>query len=53
MAPEAYTLHDALESWINEKDDDAILHAAASAYAQYQHCSLKAARNLLVGGSYE
>jgi hypothetical protein len=50
MAPEAYTLHDALEAWINKKDGEAIRNAAASAYARFQHCSLKAARNLFASG---
>lgn len=50
MAPEAYTLHDALAEYIAGKPNVAIVHAAAKAYAQHQHCSLKAASGLLKGG---
>lgn len=50
MAPEAYVLHDALAALLNNGDDKAVSMAAAKAYAKYQHCSLKAAQNLLVSG---
>jgi hypothetical protein len=50
MAPEAYTLHDALREWIAVKPAAEIRSAAANAYAAYQHCSLKASKNLLVSG---
>ena len=50
MAPEAYTLHDALSSYIAGNDDLTIRNAAAAAYSKYQKCSLKAAQNLLVTG---
>ncbi|CAN5589107.1 hypothetical protein BH10BAC2_BH10BAC2_20690 [soil metagenome] len=50
MAPEAYTLHDAIESWIKQQPDSMIRENAAKAYSKYQHCSEKAAKNLLVSG---
>ncbi len=50
MAPEAYTLYDALSSWIRNDSQDSIRLAAAGAYSKYQKCSMKAARNLLVTG---
>ncbi|NDV67662.1 hypothetical protein [Dysgonomonas sp. 25] len=50
MAPEAYTLHDALATYINGGTDDAVRNSAAAAYSKYQKCSLKAAKNLLVTG---
>lgn len=50
MCPEAYTLHDALGQWIENKNADAIRTAAARAYAKYQHCSLSSAQRLLVTG---
>lgn len=50
MAPEAYTLHDAIHKWTNNASTIAIREAAAKAYSKYQHCSLQAAQNLLVQG---
>ncbi len=50
MAPEAYTLKDALDGWIAGETNDAICDRAATAYHQYQKCGLKAARRLLVTG---
>jgi hypothetical protein len=50
MAPEAYTLHDALRSYINKEPAENIRSSAAKAYSRYQKCSEKAARNLLVSG---
>lgn len=50
MAPEAYTLHDAIHEWINNKSPQEIRLAAAKAYSKYQKCSLKAAQNLLIQG---
>ena len=47
MSPEAYTLHDALEAYINAGD---VRSAAAKAYSKYQKCSMRAAQNLLVSG---
>ena len=50
MSPEAYTLHDALESYMNNETADRVRNSAANAYAKYQHCSVHAAKNLLVTG---
>lgn len=50
MAPEAYTLHDAIEAWINSKTGAEIRMAAAKAYSRYQKCSIKAAYNLFAQG---
>lgn len=50
MCPEAYTLHDALSSYIRKQSAETIRSSAAKAYARYQQCSEKAARNLLVTG---
>jgi len=50
MAPEAYTLHDALGQYISHQPAKKIQTAAAKAYAKYQHCSERAAGNLLVTG---
>lgn len=50
MAPEAYTLYDALTTYINGGTDAEVRNSAAAAYSKYQKCSLKAAKNLLVTG---
>ncbi|HEV8285981.1 MAG TPA: hypothetical protein VGQ09_16850 [Chitinophagaceae bacterium] len=50
MCPEAYTLHDGLESYINNESNEHIKTIAAAAYSKYQKCSLKASKNLLVTG---
>lgn len=50
MSPEAYSLHDALESYINKQSPENIRTSAAKAYSRYQKCSEKAAKNLLVTG---
>lgn len=50
MAPEAYILHDALEGWIRNEDDDKVRFRAAKAYSKYQRISLAAAEGLLVTG---
>jgi hypothetical protein len=50
MCPEAYTLHDALNSYIRNEPTENIRSQAAKAYARFQRCSEKAARNLLVAG---
>ncbi len=50
MCPEAYTLHDAISGFVNNESDEAIRSKAARAYAKYQKCSERAARNLLVTG---
>lgn len=50
MAPEAYTLHDAIKAWMEKKKDSEVADAAARAYDKYQKCGFKAARRLLVTG---
>ncbi len=50
MCPEAYTIHDAIAGYMNNETNEQIRRRAASAYAKYQKCSEKAARNLLVTG---
>lgn len=50
MSPEAYTLHDALTSYINQEPTNKITEKAAMAYSKYQKCSLSAAKKLLVNG---
>ena len=50
MAPEAYTLEAALNSWSNNETEVGIKEAAAQAYHKYQKCSIKGARNLFVTG---
>ena len=50
MCPEAYTLHDALTGYVNNESSENIRSRAAKAYANYQKCGEKAARNLLVTG---
>ncbi|MBC7937008.1 MAG: hypothetical protein H7Y86_16795 [Rhizobacter sp.] len=50
MSPEAYTLHDAIESYIKEEPAENIRVSAAKAYSKYQKCSEKAAKGLLVTG---
>jgi len=50
MASEAYIIHDALEIYLKKGTAEEIRNHAAAAYAQYQKCSLKAAKNLLVTG---
>lgn len=50
MAPEAYTVHDAISGYVNNESNEQIRTRAANAYAKYQKCGVKAARNLLVTG---
>jgi hypothetical protein len=50
MAPEAYTLHDAIHEWTEDKPIGDIRLAAANAYSKYQKCGTKAAMRLLVSG---
>jgi len=45
MAPEAYSIHDALAAWISGKDNKHI-HEGAAAYHRYQKCGINAARRL-------
>lgn len=48
MCPEAYTVHDAITGYILHENNEAIRSRAAKAYAKFQKCSEKAARNLLL-----
>lgn len=50
MAPEAYILHDALRSKLNNENETRVQDAAAKAYSKYQKCSIQAAKKLLVTG---
>jgi hypothetical protein len=50
MAPEAYTLKDALDGWISGESDEQIRERAARAYDRYQKCGIKGARRLFVSG---
>lgn len=50
MCPEAYTIHDAISSYVNNTTHEQIRTQAALAYSKFQKCSEKAARNLLVTG---
>jgi hypothetical protein len=50
MAPEAYTIHAALEGWVNEESGDQIKERAAQAYNKYQKCGINGARKLFVSG---
>lgn len=50
MAPEAYTIHDALSGYVMEESNDQIRLRAAKAYAKYQKCGLMGAKRLLVTG---
>ena len=46
LAPEAYILEAALESWIQTSKKESIHLNASKAYSKFQKCSLKAAKNL-------
>lgn len=50
MCPEAYTVHDAINAYLNNENNEGVRSKAALAYSTYQKCSEKAARNLLVTG---
>lgn len=50
MAPEAYTIHDAISGYVNNENATQIHLRAAKAYAKFQKCSLKAASILLTTG---
>lgn len=47
MCPEAYSLHDALSSYLAGGSQEQVRQGAVRAYARYQKCSIKAAGNLL------
>ncbi len=48
MAPEAYTIHDALTGYVLGESNEQIRIRAAKAYSKHQKCSLSAAKRLLV-----
>lgn len=50
VAPEAYTIHEAVNGYLKKEDNEKIRERGAEAYSKYQKCSKKAARNLLVTG---
>ncbi len=50
MAPEAYTLKSALDSWIHRDTNDQVREQAAVAYDKYQKCGLRGARRLFATG---
>jgi hypothetical protein len=50
MAPEAYTLKSALDSWINHESGEQIRERAAAAYDKYQKCGLRGAHRLFATG---
>lgn len=50
MCPEAYTLHDAIRTYITGAGDLQVRQSAAQAYSKYQKCSINAAKKLLVTG---
>ncbi len=47
MSPEAYTLYDAIQGYLQGETNEQIRTRAAAAYSKYQKCSMKAARKLL------
>jgi hypothetical protein len=50
MAPEAYTLKDALDGWMAGETSEQIRERAARAYAKYQKISMNAALRLFSSG---
>lgn len=50
MAPEAYTLKSALDSWIGREGNDQVRESAAVAYDKYQKCGMRGARRLFATG---
>lgn len=50
MSAEAYTLHDAISTYIAGGNDATLRESAAAAYNKYQKCGIKGARRLLVTG---
>lgn len=50
MAPEAYTLHDAVNAWVARRPAIQVQQAAAKAYSTYQRCGMQAATRLLPTG---
>lgn len=50
MAPEAYTLKSALDSWIAGEGNQQVRERAAAAYDKYQKCGIRGARRLFSSG---
>lgn len=50
MAPEAYSIHDALSGYVLSESNSQIHQRAARAYAKHQKCSIKAASKLMATG---
>lgn len=50
MAPEAYVLSAAIDSWIKKESDEQVRLRAADAYHKYQNCGVRAARGLFATG---
>jgi hypothetical protein len=50
MAPEAYTLKDALDGWMARETPEQIRERAARAYSKYQKISMNAALRLFLSG---
>jgi hypothetical protein len=50
MAPEAYTLHDALNAYIEGGSNEKIREHGALAYHKFQKCGVNASKKLLVTG---
>ncbi|MDI9310748.1 MAG: hypothetical protein QM535_11075 [Limnohabitans sp.] len=50
MAPEAYTIHDAISGYLNHETNEQIRNRAALAYNKYQKSGMKAAKKLLITG---
>ncbi len=50
MAPEAYTLHAIINSWMKNESGPKAQEVAAQAYNKYQRCGVNGARNLFKSG---
>ncbi len=50
MAPEAYTVHDAITGYLAGETNEQVRSRAAKAYHKHQKCGEKAARKLLITG---
>jgi hypothetical protein len=50
MAPEAYTIENAVEGWILGEDAEGVRLRAAQAYNQFQKCGMRGANRLFVTG---
>ena len=50
MAPEAYILKAAIDSWLNNTSLSELKESAAQAYHKYQKCGIRGARNLFTYG---